>query len=77
MLWTYEASPFTKAVRESLTELAIPHVVRYCPRGSKKRDELKGDGGGLQVPFLEDPNTGVEMFEVAEMVAYLEATYAL
>jgi hypothetical protein len=31
-LWTYESSPFTKAVRESLTELAIPHVVRYCPR---------------------------------------------
>lgn len=31
-LWTYEASPFTKLVRESLTELAIPHVVRYCPR---------------------------------------------
>lgn len=77
VLWTYEASPFTKAVRESLTELAIPHVVRYCPRGSKKRDELQAKTGRFQVPFLEDPNTGVEMFESAEMVAYLEATYAL
>ena len=35
VLWTYEASPFTKAVRESLTELAIPHVVRYCPEGAR------------------------------------------
>ena len=76
-LWTYEASPFTKEVREVLTELAIPHVVRYCPRGSAKRDELIAKTGTFQVPFLEDPNTGVEMFESAAMVEYLEATYAL
>lgn len=76
-LWTYEASPFTKAVRESLTELAIPHVMRYCPRGSTKRDELLEKTGRFQVPFLEDPNTGVEMFESASMVTYLEETYAL
>ena len=76
-LWTYEASPFTKEVREVLTELAIPHVVRYCPRGSAKRDELLAKTGTFQVPFLEDPNTGVEMFESAAMVEYLEATYAL
>jgi len=76
-LWTYEASPFTKAVRESLTELAIPHVVRYCPRGSKKRDELLARTGQFQVPYLEDPNTGVKMFESASMVEYLESTYAL
>ena len=30
-----------------------------------------------QVPFLIDPNTGVEMFESAEIVEYLEATYGL
>jgi glutaredoxin len=76
-LWTYEASPFTKAVRESLTELAIPHVVHYCPRGSKKRDELLARTGQFQVPYLEDPNTGIKMFESASMVEYLEATYAL
>jgi len=40
-LWTYESSPFTKAVRESLTELAIPHVVHYCPRWGPRGD---GDG---------------------------------
>ena len=51
VLWTYEASPFTKAVRESLTELAIPHVVRYCPRGSKKRDELQAKTGRFRCRF--------------------------
>ena len=76
-LWTYESSPFTKAVRESLTELAIPHVVRYCPRGSTKRNELLARTGTFQVPYLEDANTGVKMFESSAMVEYLEATYAL
>ena len=76
-LWTYEASPFTKAVRESLTELAIPHVVRYCPRGSEKRAEMIEKTGRFQVPFLEDPNTGIEMFESADIVEYVENTYAL
>jgi glutathione S-transferase len=27
------------------------------------------------VPFLVDPNTNVEMFESADIVRYLEATY--
>lgn len=30
----------------------------------------------LQVPYLEDPNTGVEMFESAEIIEYLKQTYA-
>ncbi|GFY97833.1 thioredoxin family protein [Actinidia rufa] len=29
------------------------------------------------VPYLEDPNTGVQMFESAEIVEYLRATYSL
>jgi glutathione S-transferase len=28
------------------------------------------------VPYLVDPNTGVEMFESADIVRYLEDTYA-
>ena len=33
--------------------------------------------GRFQVPFLEDPNTGIEMFESADIVEYVENTYAL
>ena len=29
------------------------------------------------MPYLEDPNTGVAMFESAAMVDYLEKTYSL
>jgi glutathione S-transferase len=30
----------------------------------------------MMVPYLVDPNTGVEMFESADIVRYLEETYA-
>jgi glutathione S-transferase len=30
----------------------------------------------MQVPYLADPNTSTELFESADIVAYLEATYA-
>ncbi len=30
----------------------------------------------MMVPYLVDPNTGTEMFESADIVAYLDRTYA-
>ncbi|KAE8657794.1 Thioredoxin family protein isoform 2 [Hibiscus syriacus] len=75
-IWAYEGSPFCKIVREVLVELELPHIQRSCARGSPKRQILYERVGHFQVPFLEDPNTGVQMFESAEIVEYLKATYA-
>ncbi|KAF6171929.1 hypothetical protein GIB67_011826 [Kingdonia uniflora] len=76
-LWAYEGSPFCKIVRELLVELELPHTLRSCARGSPKRQVLYQKAGSFQVPYLEDPNTGVKMFESAEIVDYLKATYVL
>ncbi|KAL4031723.1 hypothetical protein IC575_010013 [Cucumis melo] len=76
-IWAYEGSPFCKLVREVLVELELPHLVRCCARGSPKRQQLYEKEGHFQVPYLDDPNTGVRMFESAEIVEYLQATYAL
>ncbi|KAL4434125.1 hypothetical protein ABPG75_000566 [Micractinium tetrahymenae] len=73
--WGYEPSPFCKVVREKLNELELPHVQRSCARGSPKRQELYAARGHFQVPFLEDPNTGVAMFESSAIMDYLEQTY--
>ncbi|OMO82230.1 Thioredoxin-like protein [Corchorus capsularis] len=75
-IWAYEGSPFCKIVREVLVELELPHIQRSCARGSPKRQILYERVGHFQVPYLEDPNTGVQMFESAEIVEYLKATYA-
>ncbi|KAL8141004.1 hypothetical protein V2J09_007025 [Rumex salicifolius] len=76
-IWAYEGSPFCKVVREVLVELELPHIQHSCARGSPKRQILYDRVGRFQVPYLEDPNTGVEMFESAEIVEYLRATYAI
>lgn len=74
-LWGYEASPFAVIVREALTELELPYLLRTCARGSVKRAEMKELLGRFQVPYLVDPNTEVKMFESAEIVEYLFSTY--
>eukprot|EP00268_Persea_americana_P053632 TRINITY_DN6090_c0_g2_i1.p1 TRINITY_DN6090_c0_g2~~TRINITY_DN6090_c0_g2_i1.p1 ORF type:complete len:379 (-),score=78.03 TRINITY_DN6090_c0_g2_i1:243-1295(-) len=76
-LWAYEPSPFCKIVREVLVELELPHILHSTARGSPKRQDLYERAGHFQVPYLEDPNTGVKMFESADIIDYLRATYML
>jgi hypothetical protein len=76
IFWAYESSPFCKIVREKLCELEIPHIIKTCARGSAKRQVLYEKTGVFQVPFIEDPNTGVNMFESAEIIKYLDTTYS-
>ncbi|VAI69262.1 unnamed protein product [Triticum turgidum subsp. durum] len=76
-IWAYEGSPFCKLAREALVELELPHLLHSCARGSPKRQEIFKKHGIFQAPYIEDPNTGVKMFESAEIIEYLRATYSL
>lgn len=44
---------------------------------SRNRKALLARAGHVQVPYLIDPNTGTEMFESANILTYLDATYAV
>ncbi|MGM7369167.1 glutathione S-transferase N-terminal domain-containing protein, partial [Acinetobacter baumannii] len=49
---------------------------KYEPLKEGKREKLLPVmQGKMQVPYLEDPNTGVKMFESAEIVKYLKKQY--
>lgn len=75
-LYGYEPSPFSKVVREKFVELELAYILRTTPRGSPTREKLSEvTGGTFQVPYLIDHNTGVKMFESADIVDYLEKTY--
>ncbi|KAI0562682.1 electron carrier [Gracilaria domingensis] len=74
-LWGYEASPFVRIARETLSELELPYYLHTTARGSVKRAQLKELVGRFQVPYLVDPNTDIAMFESAEICEYLRATY--
>ena len=76
-LWAYECSPFVRPVKEKLSTLGLPHVVVSCSRGSRNRDKMIDKVGRFQVPYIVDGNTGIEMFEGAEIVDYLEAVYTV
>jgi glutathione S-transferase len=75
-LFSYEGSPFCRLVREALCELELPYLLRNVARGSPKREAFAARAGKVQVPYLIDPNTATALFESADIVAYLERTYA-
>lgn len=76
-LWSFEASPFCRLVRERLTELELPYRLHNVGKGSPSRDAFVKRFGRMRVPFLLDPNTGKGLYESDEIEAYLDATYAI
>ena len=95
-LYSFESSPYSRIVRERLSELELPYLLinlgkqqlsdmgsaklrfslkAYEPIKNTKRDAFFKKHGNVQVPFLIDPNTGVELFESVDIVKYLDKTY--
>jgi glutathione S-transferase len=75
-LYSFEASPFSRIVRERLCALEIPYVLHNVAKGSPSRAAFVKRSGKMMVPYLVDPNTETEMFESADIVRYLDQTYA-
>lgn len=76
VLYDYESCPYCRLVREALTEMDLDADIRPCPRGGKRfRPRAIERGGKRQFPLLEDPNTGTQLYESADIIAYLANTY--
>ncbi len=97
-LYSFESSPYSRLVREQLSELELPyHLINlgkqqwadmgpasfrfgigpYHPLPNTKRSQFFEQHGDVQVPYLEDPNTGAALFESRAIVKYLKNTYRL
>ena len=76
-LFSFEASPFCRIVRETLCTLEIPYVLHNVAKGSPKRDAFVERSGRMMVPYLIDPNTDTALFESADIISHLESTYAV
>jgi glutathione S-transferase len=48
----------------------------YVPQAGGKREKVLAQLGRVQVPYLEDPNTGAKLYESAQIIDYLEQHYA-
>jgi len=96
-LYSFEASPFARLVRETLCELELPYVLRSAGRSTASdwvpppvrralaldhepetlnRRTLLQRAGIVSIPYLVDPNTGVELAESDAIISYLESNYA-
>jgi len=75
-LYSFEISPYCRIAREALCTLEIPYLLHNVGKKSPSRAAFEKRSGKMMVPYLVDPNTGTEMFESADIVAYLERTYA-
>jgi glutathione S-transferase len=75
-LYSFEISPYCRIAREALCTLEIPYLLHNVGKNSPSRPAFEKRSGKIMVPYLVDPNTDTEMFESAEIVAYLERTYA-
>jgi glutathione S-transferase len=75
-LFSMEGCGSCRRVREVLTELDLDFLHRSCPKGeSEGRRTLEARGGRVQVPYLIDPNQGVELYESKAIIAYLYTHY--
>ncbi len=75
-LYSFEASPYCRLVRETLSSLEIPYLLHNVAKGSPSRPKFVERAGRMMVPYLVDPNTGTEMFESGAIHRYLVETYA-
>ena len=75
-LYSFEASPYCRIVREVLCSLEIPYVLHNVAKGSPSRPAFVNRSGRMMVPYLIDPNTETAMFESADIKDYLLSRYA-
>lgn len=58
-----------------LCELEIPYTCISAGKGSRHREQLKDVSGATTVPYLVDPNTGVQMGDSEAIIQYLIDNY--
>ncbi len=74
-LYSFENCPYCRVVRATLCELEVPWILRTVGKGSASRAAFAERSGRMQVPWLVDPNTNIEMFESRDICRYLNETY--
>lgn len=75
VLYDFEACPYCRKVRETLSELDLEYLQKPCARGSRHRAEVEARGGKRQFPFLVDPNERVALYESEDIIDHLHQRY--
>ena len=73
-LYHAESCPYCVLVRQYLEDHSIAYVSKPVSLShmTPLKEELRKLGGKTQVPFLNDPDAGVKMYESADIIKYLK-----
>jgi glutathione S-transferase len=75
-LYERESCPYSRLVRETLSELDIDALIKPCPPGEHAHNrELRDVSGKGEVPFLIDRSTRVSLSGSSTIVRYLTERY--
>ena len=77
-IYLAERCPFCVKVRLFMEQNGVPYILKPVILGqssSKVKEELKAIGGKVQVPFLVDPDKGIQMYESDDIIAYIDENY--
>ena len=76
-LYRLPGCPFCRKVEQKLSELDLEYIAHDVPASKSQRDEVEAVSGQRGVPVLIDDEHGVSgMAESADIITYLEETYA-
>ena len=76
IVYEMENCPFSRLVREALSELDLDAVIKPCPPGEERhRTELQELTGRQTVPYLIDRGLGIALHESARIVRHLFTHY--
>ena len=75
-LYQLEGCPYCEKVADRLDELNIPYETEWTAAMHSERNEVKRVSGQRGVPVIVDDDTGVTMAESANILDYIEKTYA-
>jgi glutathione S-transferase len=75
ILYEVEWCPYSRLVREALSELDLDALIKPCPEGEREHHTELAQLGENSVPFLIDRSAGVHVGESLRIVEHLFARY--
>lgn len=74
-LWGYDSGPNAWKAAIILEELNVPYTVKFISFEDMKKQPYESLNPNGRVPTIEDPNTGITLWESGAIIEYLVETY--
>jgi glutathione S-transferase len=74
-LWGHDSGPNSWKVAMILEELKVPYTHKIIEFPDMKKEQYESINPNGRVPAIEDPNTGITLWESGAIIEYLVETY--